>query len=685
MAKKKDKKKILIVDDSELNRSLLCDMLEDGFEIIEAENGMQAVEILHERELEISLMLLDIVMPVMDGFEVLATMNKQGWIKSIPVIMISAETGGAYIDRAYDLGAIDYISRPFDERTVKHRVSSNFLLTIKQKEMSEMLSNQIYEKEKDNGLMIEILSHIVEFRNGESGLHVLHVQAITEMLLKELARKTDKYSVSLKDMRLICNAAALHDIGKISIPDEILNKPGKFTPEEFAVMKNHTVEGAKMLDNMTLRKDEALVKIAYQICRWHHERYDGRGYPDGLKGDEIPIAAQVVALADVYDALTSKRVYKPPYSPDEAVKMIVGGECGAFNPLLLECLTDIAEKLKTELNVMSFGLATERSIQDTVKQMLKDDAPDASDRSIRLLEKERLKFKYLADISREITFEYNPLPEFIKLSEMGAESLGVPIKTVSPTDDETWIKIFPKDDFALFLHKLRTSKPENPVVIERFQLNVKGEKKWYKVIAKAMWSDGEPAEFEGAIGKIVDINDETEAMEYLELKAETDSRTGLWNHNAAKDRISRILSANKEKHYALVIFDIDNFKQANDVYGHLFGDEVIEITANRLKENIRSTDIAARLGGDEFILFMEYKNTAAPLIDRIFKRLTVKYKDFDVGVSMGVACAENGEVEYDSLLYKADTAMYTVKQGGKNAYAFYDESMKSLVQTEKRP
>ena len=224
------KKKILIVDDSELNRSLLTDMLEEDFEILEAENGLEALEILQERELDISLMLLDIVMPVMDGFDVLANMNRKGWIKTTPVIMISAEVGGTYIDRAYDLGAIDYISRPFDERTVKHRVASNFLLTVKQREMSDLLSSQIYEKEKDNSLMIEILSHIVEFRNGESGLHVLHVHAITEMLLKELAKHSDAYPLSNKDIRLISNASALHDIGKISIPTEILNKPGKFTP-----------------------------------------------------------------------------------------------------------------------------------------------------------------------------------------------------------------------------------------------------------------------------------------------------------------------------------------------------------------------------------------------------------------------------------------------------------------------
>ena len=226
------KKKILIVDDSEMNRALLEDMLSGDYEIAEASNGMEACAYLRDHELEICLILLDIVMPVMDGFETLAMMNKNGWIKNIPVIMISAETAFTYIDRAYGLGAVDYISRPFDERTVRHRVDSNVILGEKQRDLSARLSDQIYEKEKDNRLMIEILSHIVEFRNGESGLHVLHVHAITELILKTLRKKTNQYEISPKDISLICNASALHDVGKITIPSEILNKPGKFTPDK---------------------------------------------------------------------------------------------------------------------------------------------------------------------------------------------------------------------------------------------------------------------------------------------------------------------------------------------------------------------------------------------------------------------------------------------------------------------
>ena len=675
-----NKPKILIVDDSELNRSLLCDMLEETFSILEAENGMQAIEMLHEHELEISLMLLDIVMPVMDGFEVLSVMNEQGWIKTIPVIMISAETGGTYIDRAYDLGAIDYISRPFDERTVKHRVASNFLLTVKQKEMSEMLSAQMYEKEKDNSLMIEILSHIVEFRNGESGLHVLHVHTITEMLLKQLLQKTDKYPITQKDIHLIANASALHDIGKISIPGEILNKPGRFTPEEFEIMKRHTVEGAKMLKDIPFRSNEALIKVGYQICRWHHERYDGRGYPDGLKGDDIPIAAQIVSMADVYDALTSDRVYKKAYSHETAISMIKNGECGAFNPILIECLDDVADALKKELHVVSFGHASDDSIRDTVKQMLKSEGGDVSQRSVQLLERERMKFKFMSDISREIIFEYITVPEMIKLSEWSAESLGVPEKISEPSVNPVWTQIFRAEDFADFLGKLRAAPPDSPVITAKYLLNINRDKTWCKIIVKALWSEGETPEFEGAIGKIVDVNDEIETMEYLERKADHDSRTGLLNHNAARTRISAVLAtADENRHYALAMFDLDNFKQANDKYGHLFGDEILEEVARRIKKNIRSTDIAARMGGDEFILFMEYKDSVQPQIDRIFKHLTVPHKDFDVGISMGIACTDHFAGDYNALFTRADTAMYAVKRGQKNGYKFYDDSMQTLM------
>lgn len=345
-------KKILIVDDTALNRVMLSNILEERFDIIEAENGIEAVEILEKQHDDICLVLLDIVMDKMDGFEVLTIMNMKKWLLNIPVIVISAETGGTYIKHAYELGATDYISRPFDFEIVLRRVENTLMLYSRQRILQNMVSEQIYNKERNNRLMVEILSNIVEFRNGESGLHVLHIKVITELLLKEIKRQ-NLYSLTEEEIHLISMASSLHDIGKIAIDEKILNKPGRLTPEEFEIMKTHSLIGSQILEKINVRENEPLVKIAHEICRWHHERYDGKGYPDGLKGEEIPLSAQVVSIADVYDALTSERVYKKAFPHDVAMNMIVNGECGSFNPKILACFQSVAASIHKELEVQS--------------------------------------------------------------------------------------------------------------------------------------------------------------------------------------------------------------------------------------------------------------------------------------------------------------------------------------------
>ena len=340
------KETILIVDDSALNRMVLMEILgKENYTFLEAENGQQAVELLGWHP-EVDLLLLDITLPEIDGFGVLEAMNQYHWIEETPVIMISAEDSYTFVERAYDLGASDYITRPFDARVVCRRVSNALMLYAKQKRLVQMVAEQVYEKEKVSNTMISILSHIVEFRNNESGLHVVHIRTITELLLRRLREKTDRYPLTEADISLISTASALHDIGKINVPEEILNKPGRLTKEEFEIIKTHSAVGEHMLRQIPFNQNEPLVKIAREICRWHHERWDGRGYPDGLKGDEIPISAQVVSLADVYDALTSERCYKAAFDHETALNMIVNGECGAFNPLLLECLMDGADQIK---------------------------------------------------------------------------------------------------------------------------------------------------------------------------------------------------------------------------------------------------------------------------------------------------------------------------------------------------
>ena len=340
------KETILIVDDSVLNRMVLIEILgKENYTFLEAENGQQAVELL-DCHPEVDLLLLDITMPEIDGFGVLEIMNQYHWIEETPVIMISAEDSYTFVERAYDLGASDYITRPFDARVVCRRVSNTLMLYAKQKRLVQMVAEQVYEKEKVSNTMISILSHIVEFRNNESGLHVVHIRTITELLLRRLRKKTDRYPLTEADISLISTASALYDIGKINIPEQILNKPGRLTKEEFDIIKTHSAVGEHMLRQIPFNQNEPLVKVAREICRWHHERWDGRGYPDGLKGDEIPISAQVVSLADVYDALTSERCYKAAFDHETALNMIVNGECGAFNPLLLECLMDGADQIK---------------------------------------------------------------------------------------------------------------------------------------------------------------------------------------------------------------------------------------------------------------------------------------------------------------------------------------------------
>ena len=344
-----EKTQILLVDDSNMNRMILKEILGGDYSILEAENGQECLEKMQAEAGNIALVLLDINMPVMDGFEVLKAMNANHTIEDTPVIMISSEDSDAAIRRSYELGASDYVNRPFDARIVYRRVTNTIKLYAKQRRLVQMVSDQIRARENNTDTLVGVLSHIVEFRNGESGSHVRHIRIITELLLHRLLEISSRYAITAEQQDMIPLASALHDIGKIGIDEKILNKPGKLTPEEFKVIQTHSMLGAKMLHDLDQFAEQPLLQTAYEIARWHHERWDGRGYPDGLKGDEIPISAQLVSLADVYDALTSERCYKKAFSHEKAVQMILNGECGAFNPLLLQCLTDIQADLKEEL------------------------------------------------------------------------------------------------------------------------------------------------------------------------------------------------------------------------------------------------------------------------------------------------------------------------------------------------
>lgn len=674
-----EKQKILIVDDSEMNRSILADMLGDEYEIVEAVDGAEAVARLNMDSTDISLMLLDIVMPNMDGFEVLAVMNRRNWIQDIPVIMISAENTSSYIEHAYEFGVTDFISRPFDGQIVHRRVINTIMLYAKQKRLIELVSDQIYEKERSNNLMVSILSHIVEFRNGESGMHVLHINMMTEILLQTVMRKTDKYNLKRSDIPIITMASALHDIGKISIPGEILNKPGKLTKEEFDTMKTHTLVGAEMLDQLTYYKDEALVKVAYQICRWHHERYDGRGYPDGLAGEEIPIAAQIVALADVYDALTSVRVYKPAFSHEKAIEMITNGECGAFNPLLLQCLLESTDSIREQLAVNSIKQESDRNIRNITEDLLHYEDLSASERTLRLLEHERTKYQFFASLSSEVQFEYTEEPSMLTLSDVGAKLLNAAEITMNPFEDEKITSIADEKILEEIRNLVMASTPESPVIQYDGELLINEELRWSRVICRSMWAYEEQPYMTGCIGKIVDIHEEYEKIKNLQRMASYDGLTGLLNQSTSKRLVKERLHEGEGKDFILAIFDIDYFKNANDRCGHMFGDKVLQHMADKLRGSTRDYDITARVGGDEFMIFMEDMSGIDSIIDRIFHALSGKYEGFDISISMGISCSKRVGRDYESLFCCADKALYTAKQAGRAQYCFYDDSMKEIL------
>ncbi|MBP9001782.1 MAG: response regulator [Lachnospiraceae bacterium] len=336
-------KTLLIVDDVDLNREILVDIFEEQFNILEAENGEVAINILKDKSDDIALIFLDLQMPKKNGLDVLNFMNDKNLIQSIPVIMI---TGEATIDsdvKTYELGAADIIYKPFEPSIVIRRALNIIELYEYKKSIEERLNRrtrQLRESqeklEKNNEFLVNALSSVVEFRSLESGEHIKRVKTFTGILLYHLRVLYPEYNLSDDNIKQIINASALHDIGKIAITDDILLKPGKLTPEEFEIMKTHTTKGCEILEKFKQEEND-FYRYCYDICRYHHERDDGKGYPDGLKGDEIPIWAQVVSIVDVFDALVSKRVYKVPYATSEAERMILAGECGTFSDKIIAC------------------------------------------------------------------------------------------------------------------------------------------------------------------------------------------------------------------------------------------------------------------------------------------------------------------------------------------------------------
>ena len=501
-----NQKKILIADDSELNRALLVDMLEHDFSIFEVSNGKETIAALQAHQGEIEVLLLDVVMPEMDGFEVLAAMNENHWIDDIPVIMISAETGSAYIDKIFKLGAVDYVSRPFVPNVIRRRIMNTVLLHTKKQQLMSVLADRFYRQEKNTELMVDILGHAVECRSGEGGTHMTHVILVTGLLLQCLVGKTDRYHLEREDIGAIRMASGLHDIGKLQIPEEILTKPHSLTPEEYEIVKRHTQIGAKLITDLPIYQNERLVKYAIEICRWHHERWNGEGYPDGLKGDAIPIAAQVVSVADVYDALTSERCYKEAFSHEKSMRMIHSGECGSFNPLLLECLDEIAVRLQKELSVVPHLDQGHSEARRTVEELYASRSEDSTTRVAIQLEEERGKRQFFSELTDELWFEYTTNPDAIALSASASKRTGLSKVVVNPAGSADFLAVVGTKTLDEIRGWAETATIDETYFETEAEIRLDGAMHWCKLAIMVTWSSIEAGRYNSLLGIIRDID-----------------------------------------------------------------------------------------------------------------------------------------------------------------------------------
>ena len=489
------KQKILIVDDAKFNRDILKEILGDAYNYLEAENGNQAIQMIGEN-IGIDLMLLDINMPQMNGFEVLKIMKRSQCIAETPVIMISSEDAVDTMRKAYELGITDYITRPFDSVIVKKRVQNTLDLYMNQKHLINVVYDQVYEKEENNNIMIQIMSNILGSRNSESREHILHIKTATEMMLRQLVKVTDAYPLTEADIALIITASSLHDIGKIRIPEEILNKPGRLTDEEFQIMKTHSELGAAIIKDMDFPQDHSLVHTAWEISRWHHERWDGKGYPDGLKGEEIPISAQVVSIVDVYDALTSERCYKKAFDHDTAIQMILDGQCGQFNPILLKCLKELSIQLSKMSGKETNDNKHYHEIQRLSNEILGDKFLPNQIYSQSLVKVMQEKIDFFKSNSGMNSIDYNAISGQLTILNGKQQIL-----CQRDNPNFTWFKEFGvnEEDVQCIRVLLHQTSVQNKEISATIKATVENNSQMYRMKLHTLWS---PLKKDGYIGII---------------------------------------------------------------------------------------------------------------------------------------------------------------------------------------
>ena len=548
-------------------------------------------------------------------------------------------------------------------------------------QLEAVAQEQAHALRHSSDVMLDLLSSIIEYRSAETGQHILRIRHFTKLLLEALCRRCPDYGLTDRDITLISAAAALHDIGKIAIPDAILSKPGPLTAGEHAIMETHALTGWQILQRAGDLGDPDYLNYARDICRCHHERWDGSGYPEGLRGDAIPVWAQVVGLADAYDALTSRRAYKEAYPFQEAVAMILRGECGTFSPRLLDCFREVAPRYEALSRAYADGLPPVTDLPPLADALPEEWSPFSS---AALREKLR-RYEIILSQTENVLFEWDIARDTIDFSGTWEQVFGFP-----PIKDQFHHRLFEQshfhpDDLPLLADAI--GRIENGSHYETVEVRIataRGRYIWCRIRASAIQDAA--GRLEKVLGILINIDAEKQEAQRLHDRAQRDSLTRLLNKDTARRQAEEYLSRFPEgAPCALLIIDLDNFKQVNDQHGHLFGDAVLTRTAREIEKLFRLQDLVARIGGDEFLVLMRgvsdqrlVENRCRQLLQIFTVMFPGQKTDLALGCSIGAALSpEHGRCYFD-LFHCADQALYQAKAQGKNTFFFYDGSALSF-------
>ncbi len=683
---------VLLVDDQAKDRTQLRQLLSPSYEIVEAADGNEGIQMMETYCLQLAAVLLDVDMPGLDGFEVLQIARQKGWLRSVPVFLIAEDRAEEALERGYELGAMDILTKPFWPQVVRRRVDSMVELFRHRYELEQAVQEQtarIREQDarirKTNKSIMEILSAAIGFRNMDSEVHVRRMRQITRMLLTDVMEHHPEYHLTEEQVERIADLSILHDIGKIGIPDVILNKSGRLTEDEYECMKAHAIYGGELVERMDFQTGEEGRWYCYEICRHHHERWDGSGYPDGLKGEEIPIWVQAVSVADAYEALVSHRVYKEAYTAEEAVQMILYGECGSFNPKILESLQRVSPRLVQEVagEAEREHLEKELDGQEPVKAIPKPpELSNATEEGKLLFDLEQEKYRIIAELSEDMIFTYNVLFDSMEFSEKFCKVFQVPAYVNDYSKRPMPERTFYPEEYEELCRKRQTLTWAVPEMEMDLRLPLPdGGHPWFHLVLHILSDRNDRTRELGYVGKLTNINRiKKEATEW-QKRANTDVLTQLYNRAGAHILFEELRQESCQTPLDLTVafMDIDRFKTLNDTLGHEAGDQILAAFGRSVRHLFRPDDIVSRFGGDEFLVVMKgmgdrtfARNKLSQLCHQTVQISSVD-KPLEISSSIGVAFFPRDGKEFDDLLRKADKALYASKHAGRGCLSFYGD------------